>query len=82
MAQKEETKIAKAEVVEEERVPLILFGDDDQYKDDVYIAVNCKTYQIKRNVEVMVPKSVKEVWDNSQKQQMSLRQAQSEANNI
>lgn len=36
-------------------------------KDDVYVAVNGKSYQIKRGVEVEVPACVAEVLNNREK---------------
>jgi len=49
-------------------VPFIAFKDDDKYKDDIFVAVNGKRYQIKRGETVMVPESVYEVLMNSQAQ--------------
>lgn len=51
-----------------EMVEIELFKDDGKYKDDVFVAINGKTYQIQRGVRVKVPKAVKEVLDNSAKQ--------------
>jgi hypothetical protein len=36
-------------------------------KDDVYVAVNCKSYLIKRGETVEVPESVVEVLENKEK---------------
>lgn len=55
---------------EEERVLIHLFKDNDRYKNDVTVAVNGKLFVIQRGVDVYVPKSVKEVLDNSQKQDL------------
>lgn len=52
-------------------VEIFLFKDGDKYKDDVFVAVNGKTYQIQRGVPVKVPRFVKEVLDNSMKQDMA-----------
>lgn len=49
-------------------VEIYLFEDGDKYKDDVFVAVNGKTFQIKRGETVKVPRYVKEVLDNSLKQ--------------
>lgn len=54
-----------------EMVDIFLFKDGDKYKDDVFVAVNGKTYQIQRGVTVSVPKYVKEVLDNSARQDMA-----------
>ena len=44
-----------------EKVKIRLFKDNDKYKDDLFVAVNGRTFQIKRGVEVEVPKAVEEV---------------------
>lgn len=41
----------------------------DEEKEDVYVAVNGKTFQIKRGVYVDVPKSVAEVLEHSEEMQ-------------
>ena len=51
----------------EDKVPVKLFYDGANYKDDVYVAVNTRKFLIKRGVDVMVPRCVKEVLDNSEK---------------
>lgn len=51
-----------------ELVAVKLFYDGEKYKDDVFVAVNGRKYQIKRGEPVMVPRYIKEVLDNSQKQ--------------
>lgn len=51
-----------------EMVEIYLFLDGEKYKDDVFVAVNGKTFQIKRGETVKVPRYVKEVLDNSAKQ--------------
>lgn len=51
-----------------ENVEVELFADNDKYKDDVIVAVNGKTWQIKRGVPVQVPRYVAEVIKNSQNQ--------------
>jgi hypothetical protein len=52
----------------EEMVRFHAFKDDGRYKDDIFVAVNGKTYQIKRGEDVMIPKCVYEVLMNSQVQ--------------
>lgn len=52
----------------EEMVSVYLFKDGKNYVDDVFVGVNGKTYQIKRGVDVMVPRSVAEVLRNSEHQ--------------
>ena len=51
-----------------ELVPVKLFKDNNKYRDDVFVMVNGKTFVIQRGKEVMVPRYVKEVLDNSQRQ--------------
>ena len=52
----------------EKMVKLKLFKDNGQYKDDVFVAVNGRTFQIVRGVEVEVPPEVAEVLEHSQQQ--------------
>lgn len=63
-----EIKEASADV-SEERVTIKLFKDNKEYKDDVTVGLNGKIYQIKRGVEVSVPKGVAEILANSQAQE-------------
>lgn len=53
-----------------QRVEIELFKDTKDYKDDVFVAVNGKTYQIKRGVKVMVPRFVAQVLQESHAQDM------------
>lgn len=48
-----------------EPVEIRLFKDNGKYKDDVFVAVNGKAWQIKRGETVKVPRYVKEVLDSS-----------------
>ncbi len=59
-----------------EMVKIRLFKDNDKYKDDVFVAVNGRSFQIKRGVEVEVPGYVAEVLERS------MRQDQATANMI
>lgn len=52
----------------EKLVKFRAFKDDGRYKDDIFVSVNGKRYQIKRGVDVMIPESVYEVLMNSQVQ--------------
>lgn len=56
------------EQTKSDKVTIKLFYDGARYKDDVFVGVNGRRYQIKRGVEVEVPLAVKEVLDNSQRQ--------------
>ena len=51
-----------------EPVTFELFKDNDRYKDDVYVSVNGKRYQIKRGVKVTVPRYVKIAVDAADEQ--------------
>lgn len=52
----------------EELVPIRLFKDNDKYKDDVFVAVNGRSFQIKRGETVQVPAYVAEVLEQSMAQ--------------
>lgn len=52
----------------EEKVPFFLFKDNDKYKDDVFVAVNGRSFQIKRGETVMVPRYVAEILEQSMAQ--------------
>lgn len=54
----------------EEMVSIRLFKDNERYRDDVFVSVNGRTFQIKRGVEVQVPRYVQEVLENSMSQDM------------
>lgn len=49
-------------------VPIRLFKDNDKYKDDVFVAVNGHSFQIRRGETVMVPDYVAEVLEQSMAQ--------------
>ncbi len=53
---------------EEKMSKIKLFKDNERYKDDVFVAVNGKSFQIKRGVEVEVPEYVAQVLEQSAKQ--------------
>ncbi len=53
-----------------ERVPVMLLRDNSKYKDDVTVTLNGTNYQIKRGVQVLVPRSVALVLERSHKQEM------------
>ena len=52
----------------EKMVKIKLFKDNGQYKDDVFVAVNGRAFQIMRGVEVEVPDYVEEVLRHSETQ--------------
>ena len=49
-------------------VPIRLFKDNDKYKYDVVVAVNVRSFQIKRGETVQVPAYVAEVLEQSMAQ--------------
>ena len=51
-----------------ELVPVKLFKDNHKYKDDVYVAVNGDNCNIRRGEEVMIKRKLKDVLDNSDRQ--------------
>lgn len=55
----------------DELVPIRLFKDNERYKDDVFAAINGKSWQIKRGETVKVPKYVADVLEQSMKQDMA-----------
>lgn len=52
----------------EKLVPVQLFKDGGKYRDDVFVAVNGRSYQIQRGEMVYVPESVAEVLSQSMAQ--------------
>ena len=50
-------------------VKIKLFKDNDRYKDDLFVGLNGRRYNIKRGVEVEVPGCVAEIIRVSEKQQ-------------
>lgn len=66
----EQTQEAAQKNPLEELVTIRLFKDNERYRDDVFVSVNGRTFQIKRGVEVQVPRYVQEVLDNSMSQDM------------
>ena len=50
-----------------------LFKDNGQYKDDVFVAVNGRAFQIMRGVEVEVPLCAAEVLENARMMESTAR---------
>ncbi len=46
-------------------VTIKLFKDNGKYRDDVYVAVNDRSFLIKRGVEVTVPRFIEQALKNS-----------------
>lgn len=65
-----ERKKKRAEAMAEldKKVKIELFKDGDKYKDDVFVSINGKPIQIKRGVEVEIPKAYADVLKQSQQQ--------------
>ncbi len=57
--------IAANETYMNQPVTIKLFKDNERYKDDVYVAVNERSYLIKRGVEVTVPRFIEQALKNS-----------------
>ena len=53
---------------EDELVEVNLFHDNKDYKDDVFVGINGRTWVIKRGEPVKVPKSVAKVLKQSEEQ--------------
>ena len=66
-----ETAPAGKEAKGEKMVPIRLFKDNGKYKDDVFVAVNGRSFQIKRGENVMVPDYVAAVLEQSMAQDMT-----------
>ncbi len=49
-------------------VEIQLFKDNDKYRDDVFVSVNCNNYLIKRGERVTVPLYIKLALDRAQEQ--------------
>lgn len=67
----EMNSVLKALKRQNEIVTIKLFKDNGKYKDDVFVEVNDKTYQIQRGVNVKVPRYVADILKQSEKQDQS-----------
>jgi len=54
----------------EEYVEIMLFKDNDKYKDDLFVSVNGQTCLIKRGVPVRVKRKFAQLIDSSQRQDL------------
>lgn len=52
-----------------EKVPTMLIKDNAKYKDDVTVTVNGVNYQIRRGVQLMVPRKVALVLERAKEQE-------------
>lgn len=64
MSNKTETKTEA-----ENKVKIRLFRDNNEYKEDLFVAVNGHSFLIKRGVEVEVPDYIADVIKNAEAQQ-------------
>jgi hypothetical protein len=71
------TKTATANKEPEKDTVLVQLPIIEGESDSVFVSVNLKNYQIKRGVQVEVPRAVAEVLANSSKQMMEAREKQS-----
>lgn len=56
----------EAEKTTKRMVKVHLFKDNKDYKDDVFVCINGKSYAVKRGVDVEVPEAVAKVLEASQ----------------
>lgn len=54
----------------EEYIEIMLFKDNDKYKDDLFVSVNGQTCLIKRGVPVKVKRKFAQLIDSSQRQDL------------
>lgn len=76
-APEENATTEEAAAPEEQKEPtekIFLFKDDSTYKDDLFVSVNGRNFQIQRGVEVEVPACVAEVIRNSDRQKQLAEQ--------
>ena len=51
-----------------ERVPFKAFKDNNKYKDDIVVGHNGKFWQIKRGIQVMIPRYIYNLIEDAEKQ--------------
>lgn len=76
MATKEKTQEAQTPYRDpgEELVDIMLFKDSERYRDDVFVAVNGETCQVKRGVPVKIKRKFAEAIQHSMEQDASTAQ--------
>ena len=67
-AEEKQEAAAEEKLVDDGMVTVKLFRDNEKYKDDVFVAVNGRRIQVKRGVEVRIPRAHAEVLANAMKQ--------------
>lgn len=55
----------KAVAKEEDLVEFEAFYDGDKYKDDIFVGINGRTMQIKRGVNIKIPRNFAKVLEES-----------------
>lgn len=60
-----EKKTTASNPLNEKMVKITLFKDNNEYKDDLFVARNGETYLIQRGVEVEVPEGIAQIIENS-----------------
>lgn len=63
-----EDKPQNIDVYLNEKVPFYAFRDNDKYKDDIHVGVNGYNYVIQRGVTVMIPRFVKNILEDAERQ--------------
>lgn len=58
----------------EELVEVLLFKDNDKYKDDVFVCLNGETCQVKRGVPVKIKRKFANIIQQSMKQDVETAQ--------
>lgn len=59
-----------------EYVPIFLFKDSKDYKDDVFVSLNGETCKIKRGVETKIKRKFKLLIDEAVRQNMAAEEAE------
>lgn len=53
-----------------ESVPFYAFKDNDKYKDDIVVGINGKNWQIKRGIQMLIPRFVYNAIMDSERQKL------------
>lgn len=55
-------------IPDKDKVDFYAFKDNDKYKDDIFVAVNGRSFKIQRGKHVRIPRYVAEVLENGMDQ--------------
>lgn len=66
----------------QEKVPVYLIKDNNEYKTDVEVCWNGKIFQIKRGMQVLVPRGVEQILKQSAHQDMIAMKKMGEFENV